>query len=211
MKRSLLCLLILSLLVLAAAAFSGCEKDLPSEELLKAAAGQLIPGSEVINHILFEEDFPTEEHGATAGNYREADLAFLRPYGLASLDDIRKYAERVYSAEAVAQLFRAAVDPQTDAAGGLTKPTYLYDSNGKLMVSGEGRHVRCDKASYDLSTLKVLSREKTRAVLSVTATVTNGDGLTQTREKRLTLVLEEEGWRLDVLTCLTYRTSSDGK
>lgn len=212
MKRIVTLLLLLSLLGAGILTFSGCEKDLPSEELLKAAVGQLIPGSEVINRILFEEDFPTAEHGVTNGPYREADLSFLQPYDLSSLDDIRKYAEKVYSAGAVAQLFRAAVDPQTDAAGGLTRPTYLYDSNGMLMVSDEGRHVRCDKASYDLSTLSVLTREKTRATLSVTATVTNEDGLTQTRQKRLTLVLENGGWRLDNLTCLTYHaTSSDGK
>lgn len=205
MKRAVTLLLLLSLLTAGGLALSGCAGDLPSEELLLAAAGQLIPGSEVINRILFEEDIPAAEHGVTVGSYREADVSLLQPYDLSTLDDIRKYAEKVYSTAAVEQLFRVAVEAQSDASGSLTKPAYLYDAGGKLMVSEEGRHVRCDKVSYDLSTITVLTREKTRATLSVAATVTDEDGRTQTRTKRLTLVSENGGWRLDNLTCLSYR------
>ena len=203
MKRTvsvLLCLMLLFSFCLA-----GCSADTPSDEVLIAAATQLLPASEVINHILFESDIPEKMLGQTAGNYYEADPSFLRPYNLSTLDDIRKYAETVFSQAAVAQLFRVAVDPVSDGTT-LVQAAYLYDSNGVLMVSRDGRHTRCDKTTFDLSTLTVISKTKAGiAALSVEATVTGEDGTGQTRTKRINLIYEGGRWLLDGLTCMTLR------
>ncbi len=204
MKRTvsaLLCLMLLFSFCLA-----GCStSQTPSDEMLIAAATQLLPASEVINHILFESDIPEKLLGQTAGNYYEADPSFLRPYNLSTLDDIRKYAETVFSQAAVAQLFRIAVDPVSDGTA-LVQAAYLYDDNGVLMVSRDGRHTRCDETTFDLSTLTVISKSKDgTATLSVKATVTGEDGTTQPRTKRISLVLEGDRWLLDGLTCMTLR------
>ena len=203
MKRTvsaLLCLMLLFSFCLV-----GCSTAAPSDEVLIAAAAQLLPASKIVNHILFESDIPEKLLGQTAGNYYEADPSFLRPYNLSTLDDIRKFAETVFSRAAMQQLFRMAVDPVSDGTA-LVEAAYLYDDNGVLMVSRDGRHTRCDKTTFDLSTRTVISKSKAgTATLSVEATVTGEDGTTQTRTKRISLVLEGERWLLDGLTCMTLR------
>ena len=202
----------------------GCTKGkLPEDSVLIAEAEVLLKESLVFNRLLFEEGIPTKENGYAEGNYIEADSAALAALGIQKLSDIEANMRKVYSKAATAYFIRYTVDKRTDGTV-LIKPAYCYDyyhvneENPDdrvfmyLMVSKEGVHQKTDPFTYDYSTLKVVEEKKqaTSATMTVMATITDAEtGAVQQREVTFRLVLEEDGWRLDNLTCLSYKEKQE--
>lgn len=204
---------------LCAFSLFGCGADLPEDSLLTQEAKVLLEKSLVFNQLFFEQGIPQKADGLVDGDYREADSTALSALGFAKLSDIKAYMHTVFSDAATADFFRYAVDKRTNGTV-LLKPAYCYDyykTNEQnpedkvfvcLMVSNQGVHQQTDPFTYDFSTLEVVKdkKEATSATLKITATITDSEtGAVQTRQVTFRLVLEEEGWQLDNLTCLSYK------
>ena len=199
----------------------GCGKaQLPEDSLLVAEAKVLLEKSLVLNQLFFETGIPTKEGGMTEGNYTEADSDYLATLGFQKLGDIKAYMHTVFSDAATADFVRYAVDKRTDGTA-LVKPAYCYDlySDNEdnpaflcLMVSKEGVHQKTDSFVYDFDSIAVVQNKKqpTSATLTISATITDTEtGKVQERQVSFRLVLEEDGWKLDNLTCLSYKEEQD--
>ncbi len=219
--KKYLCLLLLCALLCT---LFGCGGEpLPEDGVLLREGEALLKKALVFNRLFFEEGIPQKEGGFTDGSYTEADAEALSALGLQKLSDIKAYMKTVYSDAATADFIRYAIDKRTDGTI-LVKPAYCYDHykvNEEdpddriflcLMVSNEGLHQQTDPFVYDYSTLEVVQEKKqaTSATLTVSATITDREtGQVQTRTVSFRLVLEEDGWRLDNLTCLSYREKQE--
>ena len=62
---------------------------------------------------------------------------------------------------------------------------------------------------YDYDSMRVEGSKKEKVNLLIDATVTNGDGLSQKTVVTVTLVEEENGWRIDNPTYVNYNDALD--
>ena len=209
----------LCLALLCVFSLFGCGGNLPEDSVLIAEAEVLLKKSLVFNQLFFEQGISQKADGLVDGDYKEADTAALSALGFVKLSDIKASMHTVFSDAATEDFFRYAVDKRTNGTT-LLKPAYCYDyykTNEQnpddkvfmcIMVSNQGVHQQTDPFTYDYSTLEVVKdkKEATSATLKIIATITDSEtGMVQTRQVTFRLVLEEEGWQLDNLTCLSYK------
>ena len=178
------------------ATLAGCGKEkTASDTSLVASASVLIEKSYVINQLFFEEGIALLENGKVENRYQEADASQLAQYGFSSFDSISQYVKSIYSDVAYAQWTSLAIDRQSDGVS-ILRQAYCYDAKDKhgtflmLMVSLDGLNNPTDKTVYDLSSLQVVSKTATTAILEVEASIKDESGKVQTRTKQFGLVLE---------------------
>ena len=66
-----------------------------------------------------------------------------------------------------------------------------------------------DNIEYDLDTVKVDGSKKERVYVKLNATVTNSEGQSQITELTVTLIEEDDGWKIDGPTYANYNPYKD--
>ena len=82
------------------------------------------------------------------------------------------------------------------------EPTYI-------MVYSKFEPMLKDSIAYDYDSLTVKESKKDRVYVNVNATVTTSDGKTQNTTLTITLVEEDDGWRIDNPTYANYSEAKD--
>ncbi len=190
---------------------TGCGK--PEDADIIARAKELIPKTEVINQLFFEEGIPTRQEEPQNG-YIPADANRLEAMGFTKIDDIFRYMEEVYTKEFCEIFKNSYLFEPLYSGGSIVSYSYCYDhyekdKNGNdvfvgVMVSAFGLDPQTSPVVYHYDTLTVKEKAKKRCVLTMDVTVTSENN-SQTKPLKVVLTRDSDGvWRLDSHTCATY-------
>lgn len=200
-KRILLLALCFSMLSLSLVSCGAKE----SESELLAIAKDLTEQSARVNEIVFGDGIALKEDGYSVGAYTEADEESLAFYGVSSVEDIKARLSAVYSEATAAWVEGTVLTSVKEQSQVLTYARYYDDKKMEgvnfvpvLMVRENHEQMAFGKASYADYTLQSSSRKE--AVFTVDITVTDGEETKVFSDVRVTMVKEENGWRLDTTT-----------
>ena len=210
MKRIISILLIL---IISIAALTSCGDKKYDEAEVKAAAKELIKSSVMLNEIYWGEGIPyTDDKNTSDGSFYMALDSYCYLKGFTNLDELKAITEKTFSKEfCKSQIYSsvlANVQDGTDTAF-LTRYYQKYDVDDLktpeyIMVNTNWEQLLYGDVEYDYESIKVIGSEKETVYVTLNATVTLDDLAPQTREIRVSLVEEDDGWRLDSPTYLTY-------
>ena len=191
-------------------ALLSCSSSEVDEEEVKTAAKELIEGSFIINEIFYGNGIPTVGEEEPEG-YKEADPVFLSKYGLSDIESLKNMTKKVYSTAMSDAIFRTKLSAVSDN-GVIISYAHYYQSSeedggdvgGKLMVLSGAEALFGEKNEYIYDTLTVESVKNGRVTLSVDVNVINSEEKSQKVTNNITLVYENDAWRLDTLTFIKY-------
>ena len=210
MKRILS--LVLACLFLLGLVSCGEEAPPPTDEVLLERARELIPMTAPVNRLFYEEGIPYCETGDNVGVYYPADAAQLSLLGFVKVADILSYMKDVWSEDYVQQIEGSAIFKSVVGDNGVSSYAYCYDSYDKngnfvcVMVNSNGLPIKTDPVTYDLDSLRVVSKSAERARITLTATVSGGEGQTKDVTVDVLLVPEGDTWMLASGTAVKFPT-----
>ncbi len=203
----------ISLLLIITSLFSlaSCNRSYDEEEV-KAAAKDLIERSVMFNEIYWGEGISYIENPSTSnGAYHEANFFDLQKYGFSTIEELKKMTEEVYSKSYCNAIFNAAFSSVSDEDEIHFFARYYQkyeDEEQKnpecIMVYGYAENLLPDKVEYLYETITVTHSKGEVVYITIDAIVTRSEDKIQTRTRRIALIEEEDGWRLNGPSYLTY-------
>ena len=225
MIRAHKCIALFTLLIVILVpvlSFSSCDKEIPDREYSEAevlsAASSLLEKTEMLNVVIYGKGIGT--NGSTnnqVGAYAEADFLHLQTLGFSTISELEAKIRETYTASHADYIISTVLSPIM-IDGVMVSNTRYYqkyeDEVNKtnpicIMVHREYEYVFTDSIVYDYSTLKVKDVEGNTLMISVMATVTDGDGNSQTTELVFELIEEANGWRINTNTFRNYNAYLD--
>ena len=169
-------------------------------EELRTLLPSLLEKAELVNLILIGEGIPTEQDGFD--EYLFGDEAWCKSHGIASVADIRRMTEEVYTAATADILYRKALSTDDKVLGDYRDRVI---GDGVLVLKTRQGWYEDTENEYLLDTLTLEAATAKTAVVTLTVGVTKGDEPRQERTLRLPLVKGDDGvWRCDKLTYVAY-------
>jgi preprotein translocase subunit SecG len=205
-------LLIVLLLVLS---FREKDRDFDKEEV-ESATRELLKEAEFLNQIYYGSGikyYDTDE--GTTGYYRKADILHLEELGFSTLDELKTITEKTFSDEYSALLYDTILSSLKEGSTVVTAARYYqaYDEETNqptdIMVYSKFNIKFKDKIEYDYDSIKAERSKKDKVYVSVNATVTNSEGKSQQITLTITLIEEDDGWKIDNPTYANYNSSKD--
>ena len=207
MKRFLKIVALAVAVITACTAVAACGADYSDDEIIKAAKS-LMEKSYDLNDIYFGVGLPISESDseeakkfAAENGFDLENIQFLpvteeSPYK--SVKAIKKATEKVYSAQYCEYLFKMAFEGfSTEDGSAAVYAKYMEDESGTLTARIDLANNPLPERTYDYDSIKVKSKKKEKAVITVDSYL---DGEKEKSPVSLTLVKEENGWRLDTPT-----------
>ncbi len=210
MGRILVRLLSLLLVLSSILTLSSCNRRINEEEVLSSAR-ELLQEAEKLNFIYFGSgiEYYDDDTGNT-GYYRQASNVHLDKLGFKTIDELVEMTDKVFSKEYAAIVYSTILSPLNDEGIILGQARYYQakdEETGEptnIMVYSKFTPILADKNEYDYNSLQIESVKKEKVHISVNVIVTNSEGKTQTQGVMVTLVEEEDGWRIDNPTYANY-------
>ena len=176
-----------------------------TDEEVKAAAEKLIEASFEINDIYFGKGLPVsaedseeakkfaESNGVDLQNIQFLPVTADSPYQ--SIDDIKEGTAKVYSAEYCEYLYSMAFEGYSvDNGAAAVFAKYIEDDKGVLTARIDLADHPLPERTYDYKTMKVKSRKKDSVMVEMESYL---NGEKEEGTVTFTLVMSEDGWRLD--------------
>ena len=210
-KRGLCLILATVMLVLGAVSLSGCDRDYNEGEVI-SAAGALLEKAEMLNQVYYGNGISYNTVGSSDGYYYQADNMHLQSLGFDTIDGLKRVTAETFTEGYSEELYSNYLAPITDGEYilGMARYYQLYEDQINkrepicIMVYSRYTPIMKDTVSYDYSSIRVSGVEKETVFVTVTATVTNSEGKSQSREIEFGLIEEESGWRIDSPTFANY-------
>ena len=210
----LLCLLIPMLLI-------SCNEEENNrdynEEELFLAAEKLIEDSKALNDVFYGKGVLYDNLSvATHGSYKQALIFDLEKYGFYSIEDLKGMTKKVFTKGYSENIFNTVLEPIKDDEDNIRYfARYIEigneDGNGEgiIYVNSTYKSFFEGTIEYDYSTLRVFEVKGEKIVITLKATITTEEGKTQTTDKKITLIEEEDGWRIDSPSYIVYNEYKD--
>jgi hypothetical protein len=191
--------------ILSVSLFSCGEKNRTYDEAeVMAEAKELIRKSAPLNEIFWGEGIGyMEDDSYRNGNYFSASPADLEKYGVFSVDDIKEKTKRVFSEDYSENIFSSVFSSYSDDEY-IMGYTRYYQEIDILMVYSLANILLTDDVEYLFDTLKVKGSVKETVYVELSVKITR-DEKSQVRVLSVGLVEEEDGWRIDTPTYMSYR------
>lgn len=209
MKRiiSVILLIALSLLTLIS-----CGDRKYDEEEVKTAARKLIVDSVILNEIFWGEGLPYIEDRNTAdGSYYEAEFMYHKNLGFETLDELMELTEKTFSKGQCSVieetiLSSVVVGEETMTLSRYYQKVSLEDNKTPvcIMVNSDCQNLIVGESEYDFDSIKVIGSEKNKVYVTVNVTISLEEYEPQTRTVRIALVEEDDGWKIDTPTYVSY-------
>ena len=197
-------LILAAALILILASCGGDNNRSYDEEEVKIAAERLIKKTELLNKILWGEGIPyVDEDTYASGQYYPADPMYLYERGFLTVDDIIEECEEVFSTDYLISI-RTSIFSSSAGDYGMTGYTRYYQGSETIMVYKKYKPLLTDTVEYDYTGLAVAGSLGEKVNVEIPVKVTRGD-LSQERVIKISLVEEEDGWRIDSPTYASYR------
>ncbi len=183
---------------------------------VEEAAQRLLEESDLLCHIYYGEGMPVSQadDAYAIGRYRQVDDGYLTEHGITSLQVLKHMTQQVFSRAQSEHLFSTILAHVSDGDVPISMPRYSEQAADKehgyrMLIDIEAPVYYPDTYVYDLTSVRASHAEGERVLFTVTVTVTkSGDGedggKTQTRTQTLSLIEEEDGWRLDTMPGASY-------
>lgn len=204
MKKSIKIFSLALALLFSVSMLASCGVEYTDEEV-KASAEKLIEASFEINDIYFGAGLPVssedseeakefaKENGVDLQNIQFLPVTAESPYQ--SIDDIKKATAKVYSEEYCEYLYSMAFEGYSVNEGAAAVfAKYIEDDKGVLTARIDLANNPLPERTYDYSSIKVKSRKKDSVMVEMDSYL---DGKKEKGTVTFTLVLSEDGWRLD--------------
>ena len=225
MIRAHKCIALFTLLIVILVpvlSFTSCKDEVKDRDYNEAevlsAASSLLEKTEMLNVVIFGKGIGTSgSNGNTVGAYAEADFLHLQTLGFSTISELEIKIRETYTDSHADYIISTVLSPIMIDGVMVSNSRYYQryeDEVNKtnpicIMVHREYEYVFTDSIVYDYSTLKVKDVEGNTLHISVMATVTNGDGDTQTTELVFELIEEVKGWRINTNTFRNYNAYLD--
>ena len=205
---------LISLILCAVILFSliSCgEKSIryDEDEVLLAAESLIVKSGE-LNTLFWGEGIEyIEDDLYSNGYYYPANPLSLNKYGVRTVEDMRNMAREVFSFQYCESIFSSVLTP-SGADGIISGYSRYYQGSYTVMVYSLADVLLTDEVEYHLDTLKVVGSDEKTVYVTLKATVTRGE-LSQTRERKIGLVYENDTWKINTPTYMTFRETDDIK
>ncbi len=191
---------------------TGCKKNREYNEVeVLAAAEDLIKKSEKLNEIYYGTGIAYEKNESYAdGVYYPASTLHLDKFGISTIDDLKNLTKKCFTEELSNTIFSTKLSSVSDEDGIKSYSRYYQkysavdDSPECIMVYKDAPILLTDEVVYDYSSLIVEGSNRETVYVILNITVTNSEGKSQTQEKRIALIEENDGWRIDSPTYARY-------
>ena len=211
---------IISLLLLMALLCSliscGEENREYDENEVKLAAEELIRSSAELNSIFWGEGIGyIADASNSVGYYYPADIFSLYSYGIETIDDLKEKTQKVFSVAYSQNIFSTVLSSLTDGDEIYAFARYYQkfsDAENKepecIMVYSKALVLLKDEVSYNFDTLEVIGSKKEIVYVTLTVEVRRDEN-TQMRTLKVGLIEEDNGWRIDTPTYMSYVENND--
>ena len=202
--KKVVSLILAAVLILALASCGGEKNRTYDEAEVKTAAERLIKKTELLNKILWGEGIPyIDEAIYASGKYYAADPIYLYNHGFMILDDIIEECEQVFSTSYLVSI-RTSVFSSSAGDYGMAGYTRYYQGSENIMVYTDYIPLLTDTVEYDYENINVKGSVGEKVSVEIPVKVTRGD-LSQERIITISLVEEDDGWKIDSPTYASYR------
>ena len=209
MKKLISSLLILIFIL---GALSSCADVKYDEDEVKAAARELIEDSIILNDIYWGDGIPyTDDKNTSDGVYYMAIDSYHRLLGFNTIEELMTLTEKTFSRGYCKNIYSTVLTSIQDGDKAILLSRYYQKYNVKdgktpeyIMVNSTWDKILNGEVKYDYDSIKVSGAEEETVYVTVNATVTKDALEPQTREIRIALVKEDNGWRIDSPTYLNY-------
>ncbi len=208
---------LLTLFALLCSLISCGEKNREYDENeVKQAAEELIKRSAELNRIFWGEGIGyIDDASYSVGYYYPADMFSLSYYGIETIDDLKDKTQKVFSYSYSQNIFSTVLSSLSDGDGIYAFARYYQkfsDAENKepecIMVYSNALVLLRDEVSYNFDTLEVTGSKKDIVYVTLSVDVRRDDN-TQTRNLKVGLIEEENGWRIDTPTYMSYIENND--
>ena len=202
--------LILCTVILLSLVSCGEESIKYDEAEVLVAARELIGKSGNLNTLFWGEGIEyVEDDLYKNGYYYPANPLSLYKYGIYTVEDMREMAREVFSVAYCESIFSSVLSAtgDEDVIVGYTR---YYQGSYSVMVYSLAKVLLTDEVEYLTDTLKVVGADEKMVYVTLKATVTRDD-VSQTRELKVGFVYENETWKINTPTYMTFREDADIK
>lgn len=213
--EKIIAVMLVCALTLCALAACGEEEDQNreyDESEVISEAQTLISDSALLNEIYWGKGIPYKDDlNLASGKYFPADEAYLEKIGIVTIEDLKKLTRGTFSDEMCEWVFSTLLSSVSD--GSIIASTARYgqkwggenaDEPEYILVYSEADYFLVDEVEYHLDNIEVLGSEGEIVKVRILATVTNPEGEVMNNSLDISLIEEEDGWRLDSPTYTRY-------
>ena len=200
--------------VISVFSLSSCNRRYDEAEVV-AAAEKLLKEAEMLNLVYYGSGIEYYDSDEENGYYRKANDKHLENLGFSTIEELKSLTEKTFSKEYSNVLYTTILSPMTNDTSLISAARYYqaYDvetnNPSHIMVYSKFNVMFKDSIEYDYSSLKATGSKKEKVYVTVEATVTREDGKSQKTTVTITLVEEEDGWRIDNPTYANYNEMKD--
>ena len=200
-KRITTLVLLISLL-LQCFVISSCNRRYDEDEVIEATK-DLLKNAEKLNFIYYGEGIRYQEEEDVKGYYRKADTSHLEELGFSTIDELKDLTEATFSDDYSNILYSNFLNALMSNGTLVSATRYYqaYDENTKeptdIMVHSKYKPMMMGTVTYDYDSISVEKSKKQKVYATVEAIVTNKDGKSKRIEITITLIEEDDGWKID--------------
>lgn len=200
--KKILCILVMLSLVFSVVSCGGRDRKYDAGEV-KTAAEMLIKKSRTLNDIYWGAGIRYyEDENYVDGSFYPADPIHLVDLGFETVKELREKTEKVFSKGYSEVIFENAFVADDDGELALMKR--YYQGIDCIMVNSKSTVFLTDKVTYLFDTLEATHSEGDVVFVSINVRVERDEN-TQERTIKIGLVEQEDGWRIDTPTYVSYR------
>ncbi len=213
-KIKITSLLIIATLLVSAFILTSCNRSYDEDEII-AATKILLKDAEMLNIIYYGSGIEYFDSDEEKGYYRKANTTHLEKLGFSTIEELQIITEKTFSDEYSSTIYSTILSPLTDDISLVSPARYYqaYDEESGLpthiMVYSNFTPIFKDSVIYNYDSLEVVRSKKEKVFVNVDATVTNSEGKTQSITVKITLVEEDDGWKIDAPTFANYNEYKD--
>lgn len=207
--KKILSLVLFAVILLSSVFYTSCNRSYDEEEVI-AAAKNLLKKAEKLNYIYYGDGIQYYDYEGENGHYRKANTAHLEELGFSTIDELKVITEETFSQEYSTLLYSTILSAVRDDVTVVSMARYyqVYDEKTNLpthiMVNSAFSPLMRDRVEYDYDSMRVSDVKKEKVFVTVDATVTGSGGESQHTEIIITLIEEDNGWRIDNPTYANY-------
>lgn len=213
-KRRVISLILVIVILSSLFTLTSCNRKYDEEEVI-AAAKVLLKDAELLNEIYYGKGiryYDTEIENA--GYYKRADATHLSELGFDTIDELKALTERTFSYEYSQNIYTTLLYGFKEDGKVVTAARYYQYTDTKtqesfIMVYTKFEVMFKDTIVYDYDSIEVERSKKENVYLTVNATVTNAEGVSQQIILSITLIEEVGGWRICNPTYANYNALND--
>lgn len=212
--RKIITLFLIAVLILSIFSLSSCNRSYDEEEVI-AVTKILLKDAEMLNFVYYGSGIEYYDSENDNSYYRKANDEHLENLGFSTIKELKELTEKTFSSEYSSLLYTTILSAMTDDKSVISAARYYQAVDEKtgeptcIMVYSKFVPMLKDKIEYDYDSLKVTGSKKEKVYVTVEATVTREDGKSQKTTVTITLVEEENGWRIDNPTYANYNEMKD--